>query len=72
MIEAYYQNKVNDSAIHEPLERGQGQGVRQCFQELFFSISVDDYEPESIWIAVENISDKDVRHFNELYGMSQS
>jgi hypothetical protein len=28
--------------------------------------TVDEYEPETIWIELKNIKEKDVRHFNEL------
>lgn len=28
--------------------------------------TVDEYEPETIWIELKNIKEKDARHFNEL------
>jgi len=35
-------------------------------RNLVIEGTVDDYEPESIWIKIQNIKENDVKHFNEL------
>ena len=35
-------------------------------RQLIITGKVDENEPEDIWIEIENIKEKDVRHFNEF------
>jgi hypothetical protein len=33
---------------------------------MIIEATVDEYEPESIWITIRNLRDKDVNHFKNL------
>ncbi len=36
-------------------------------REMRIRGNVDEYEPETIYIEIQNIKEKDVKHFNELF-----
>ena len=36
--------------------------------QLTIDATVDEYEPESIWIKIENLEDKDVNYLKNLVG----
>jgi hypothetical protein len=43
------------------------QGNRKFLtKQLLISWTVDEYEPETIWIEIQNIKEKDFKHFSEL------
>ena len=35
-------------------------------KQLLINGTVDEYEPETIWIEIQNIKEKDFKHFSEL------
>ena len=43
------------------------QGSKKIFRKQpFINGTVDEYEPETIWIEIHNIKEKDFKHFSEL------
>ncbi len=42
------------------------EGKKLMRKQLTIRGSVDECEPETIWIEIENISARDVKHFDEL------
>jgi len=35
-------------------------------KQLTIRGTVEEYEPDTIWIEIQNLKEKDLRHFNEL------
>jgi hypothetical protein len=77
-IEQYFSIKLDKALIEKIFKDAEGDQVTEkgylIFQEqkkiigtqLTIRGTVDDYEPETIWIEIRNIKEKDVKHFNEL------
>jgi hypothetical protein len=42
-------------------------GEKRIFKKpLMISATVDEYEPDAIWIEIKNIKEKDLQHLNEF------
>ena len=77
-IEQYFSIKLDKDLIEKIFRDAEEDQVTEkeylIFQEekkflgtqLKIRGTVDDYEPKTIWIEIQNIKEKDVKHFNEL------
>ncbi|MEO7990259.1 MAG: hypothetical protein ABI663_12010 [Chryseolinea sp.] len=77
-IEQYFSIKLNKDIIEKIFRDAEEDHVTEK-EYLIFQVekkllgakltimgTVDNHEPETIWIEIQNIKEKDVKHFNEL------
>lgn len=74
-IERYFSIALDESVIEKIFKDAEVsqkdylifQGKKKLLQKpVIVRGTVDEYEPSDIWIVIENITDKDVKHFTSL------
>ena len=76
--ETYFSIEIDDGVIEKIFEDAEADQVSEknyiifskkgdlLKSQLTIAGTVDEYEPESIWIVIQNLRDKDINHFENL------
>jgi len=74
-IKKYFSLDIDSGLIEKIVQDSETDQVTEKNYKIFEAKSqptilatVDEYEPETIWIEIKNIKDKDVKHFNDFTG----
>jgi hypothetical protein len=72
-IKRYFSVEIDDGLVGKIIQDSENNQVTEKHYKIFEEKSrptilatVDEYEPETIWIEIKNIRDTDVKHFNDF------
>lgn len=77
-IERHFSIKIDDKLIEKIFDDSQADQVTEKKYEVFDSkpsllksrltinATVDEYEPETIWIEIKNVKKADIKHFDNF------
>jgi|LakMenE18May11ns_1017448.scaffolds.fasta_scaffold8568756_1 hypothetical protein len=73
-IKRYFSLDIDDGLVERIVQDSKTDNVNEKHYKIFEEKSrptilatVDEYEPETIWIEIKNIKNTDVKHFNDLW-----